>query len=207
LVNSLAGGEQRRVGAELPDGALPHLIRGSFEEQSRVDVCREPRGRGELFIQLARTPARVAGEHARSSRRALDHRTQHVDRAREIQAIGDRHDIAVLWRFAEQDVTALRLDGTSHPEERAGRRRDRGIEAHRFGCRRRGRTIHDKPERAFRAVLAEQHDRPFEVRIGELRHRQEQGGGEGAWTIHFGRHDQILAHAAAVTDYGPCRGP
>ena len=85
---------------------------------------------------------------------------------------------------AEEEEAALRLDRAARPQHEAAVAAGRWIEHHRVRGAHLGRAIHHEAERALRAVLAEEHHRAHEVRITQLRHREQQGGSEGAGGIH-----------------------
>src|SRR5262249_29881012 len=57
-----AGSELERHGihAEAPDGAIPHHVGGGVKDEVGRGGSREPGRSGELLVELARSPSRVA---------------------------------------------------------------------------------------------------------------------------------------------------
>ena len=97
----------------------------------------------------------------------------------------------VLRHLRGENPPALRLDGPPDEQRQVIRLIDGRLEADGF---RRGdvrRTVDDETERAFRRVLAQQHDRLGKVRVDELRHRKQQCRCE--------RHDRILPECKVCT--------
>ena len=79
------------------------------------------------------------------------------------------------------------VDGPADPEARVGSHFHGGLRAHQLGCRLVHLPVDDQTERALLRVVAQQHDRLREVRIGHLRHGKEKnrgGAGHGSMIEH-----------------------
>src|SRR5438093_4618957 len=181
--------QRHRIDAEAADGALPHLGRRRLEDERWIRWRGEPRRRRQLGVELARAPPGVAEEEARApplhvGGRGLEQPAEHLDRRGQVEALGDPLAVRHARVVAEEEEAALRLDRAARPQHEAAVAAGRWIEHHRVRGAHLGRAIHHEAERALRAVLAEEHHRAHEVRITQLRHREQQGGSEGAGGIH-----------------------
>ena len=120
-------------------------------------------------------PARVSGDDARARRRPLfEDAAQQLRRRRQVQPLLDGAVLGDVGLIGDQDPAALGLNRSADVEAQVVAARDRRLQPHHLVRRHVRRAIQDQPERAVRTVVAEQHDRPREVRVLHLRHRQQQ---------------------------------
>ena len=165
-----------RVSAQAADGRLPHQLGRDAEDQRRIDLHRQPGRFGELAIELPRAPDRAADDHARATRRR---RLQQVQRQlpRHRQQHAGTHFALVLvraLRLGHHDPRAVRVHRPA--DEQPEFRIDLYL---RIGFHHRVRElvhlpVHDQPERPSLGVVTQQHHTSGEVRIGHLRHREQQ---------------------------------
>ena len=176
-VHPVARLQRRRIGAEAADRGFPHHRRRRCRTPDRC--ATSPISHADSASSSSSCPGpppRVAGKHARARRgRCPAPRRSSVRRRRQIQAVADR---SILRR-----PRAARRPGSSRapaaPDRRctaAARCRRRPAASSRTMSLRRhiGRAIQHEAERAVGRVVAEQHHGPREVRILQLRHRQQQ---------------------------------
>ena len=151
---------RRACGSPAPTSLLPASRRRSTRRPRRSATPRR-----ELGVELARTPARVAGEDARARRRRLDQPAQQQRRRREVDA--RRRPTPPRSRPARcpsgSSRAAARPDRP--PQRQPAVASTAAAAAAPPGSRWSsvGRLI-DEPEGAVGVVLAQQHDRPVEVR-------------------------------------------
>jgi hypothetical protein len=140
----------------------------------------------QLSLELSRPPSGIADDQARARQRVgLEQSSKQIGRRRQIQGFGNPRPSRLVVRLgfvAHQHPAALRLDGTAEPDLKLAFGRESvlllaRLEIHDDPPARHERPIDHEPERSLLAVLAQQNDRAAEVRIRELRHRQQQRGG------------------------------
>ena len=148
-VPSGAGAGPRR-GGESPSPR--HGRRRDLEDQIELDGHDEPGAVLELLVELARSPARVAGQHVRAFRERLrgQDAPQEQRRRRQIQAGADTARVHALGRFGGENPAALRLDRPADEQRQVVRVVDRRIEQDRRRRRDLRRPVHDQAERALR---------------------------------------------------------
>ena len=167
--------------------AISHADRGgNLEDQIELDRRDEPRRCGQLRVELPRSPAGVAGEHVRASRQRTrrQHAAQQHRRRRQIQPGAERLRARRLGRLGREDPAALRLDRAADEQRQIVRARRPAAR----DARPRRPTISDgrlttRPNAPSVACSHEQHDRLREVRIEQLRHREQQRGASDMTSI------------------------
>ena len=172
--------ERCRIGAEPANGRLPHCSGGVLKIRSRSTSLMSHGHACELRLELARSPSGVTDDQASAT--AAVRAGAEASRATSTDTGLRRPDPArLIARRARshQHPAVLLLDGTTDPHLKlagrgvhAGRSR---VTVTRPACQS-GRLTHDRTRRP--AVPAEQNDRTVEVRIPELRHRQQERGGQ-----------------------------
>ena len=172
------GAEALDVDAEQPPGAGPALLERQLEHHAWIHRHRGPGVVAQLTLELPGLPAGVA-ERDEGIRGALAarHGREHVARGGHLDAVGHLVGVVPLPAGAMQHEAAV---GVYRPAAQHRLRRDvlaRGLELHLRQHVREPhgqRLVENDAERALVGVLADERDRLGEVRVGELRHRDQQ---------------------------------
>ena len=163
------------IGAETPDGGLPHDGGVHVEHQVEIHVRHQPRRLGELVVQLARAPSRIAGQHARArSWMCLENAAQQRRGRGQIQPVHDRPDVRVRRLFPDENPPAIGLHRTTRAESQPVALFDRRLEPHHRSRRHIGGAIEHQAECPLGKKVTQQHDRLREVWILKLGHREQQ---------------------------------
>ena len=176
-----AGSERQRhrIDPEAADGALPHVLGRRLEDEPGVGRRREPGRGGELAVELAGAPARVAEEQPTAPScelvgRGLEQAAQHLDRGGQVESVRDPLRVLDARVITEEQEAALRLDRAAAPEHEPAVALHRRIERNGLRGPQVRRTVHDEADRSVAAVLAQEDHAAGEVLVLELRHRDEQ---------------------------------
>ena len=183
-MHARATSQRRRIGAEAADRGLPHLSAGVLKMRSRstslishADASSSASSWPGPSPSSRRSAARIGGGVGSSSRRS---RSGDVERYSP-SAIAHRRAASSLSSGSSPTRIQLRCGSTGPPTHTCSSRSvDTG--GSRFTVTRPGRhqrPVDDQAERALVAVLAQQDDGPAEVRIDQLRHRQQQRRARG----------------------------
>jgi hypothetical protein len=198
---SIQGGVGREVGDGGHDPALapqhhrPEIIGPGHEGVARQGVEDEPGPDGDLRLQLARSPARVPGEHPD----ALDRVAQalripgQVDRAdragHRVEATGVRHSPGPRPAQADRRLRLHRSALEDH--RRVARQRAPAVE--HLGDRYLGGPVQDQAERPTLLVRHEQDHGALEVGIAQRGRGDQQAPRQRPHRLSLG-HSRLPVH-------------
>jgi hypothetical protein len=154
-----------------------------FEDDLARHRCAQPRALGDLALELTGAPARVPEQEPYLLRRMRGHLPQHFQGSREEDTICHGSGLGshgVCDLVAEDHPARLRLHRPSPVDDLVGAAPpfdlERGAEVRSIDP---GGPVQYDAEGTVLVVMHEEDDGALEVRVEQLRHRNEEGRCEG----------------------------